>query len=74
MAVYRKFWMVWIEGGPAPTFKHDSREGANREAERLALAMPSATYHVLEAVAACKKSTVQWSEAEEDYQGSDVPF
>lgn len=30
-----KFWMVYLENGNNPTFRHDSVESAAKEAERL---------------------------------------
>ncbi|MBS1453603.1 MAG: hypothetical protein HP002_09505 [Lentisphaeria bacterium] len=30
-----KFWMVYLENGNCPTFRHDSVESAAKEAERL---------------------------------------
>lgn len=34
------FFMVWNEGGRAPTVKHETPESAKQEATRLALANP----------------------------------
>lgn len=45
-----KFWMVWNPNGRAPTYRHDSKESATREAERLARANPEQTFIVLKAV------------------------
>lgn len=44
------FWMVWREGGGAPTYPHDSYKAASAEAERLARTQPGAKFTVLEAV------------------------
>ena len=70
---YRTFWLVWNEGGGAPK-KHTSLESAEQESERMALAHPGCVFHVLESVAACKKSDVQWKQADPDYLGDEVPF
>jgi hypothetical protein len=41
------FYLVWREDGPAPTVKHKTITAAENEAERLAKAMPGATFYVL---------------------------
>lgn len=48
----KPFWMVWNPNGHAPTFRHPSKESAEREAERLARANPDRTFVVLESVCA----------------------
>jgi hypothetical protein len=47
---HHKFWMVWSPQGRAPTYKHTSREHADREAARLAKANPEREFFVLKAV------------------------
>lgn len=44
------FWMVWSPQGNPPTRKHDTEEGAIREAERLARVTPDAEFIVLVAI------------------------
>lgn len=45
----KPFWMVFGEGGRAPARKHETRESAAREAERLAMLNPKRTFTVLKA-------------------------
>lgn len=56
-----RFWLVWNEGGHAPTVKHDSYSSARFEAERLALCH-GGTFHVLVVEASCVKHEVDWRE------------
>lgn len=65
-----RFWLVWRDGGSAPTFKHYERDGARREAERLARANPGVVFHVMAADAYVVKSDVHWSEGYVD----EIPF
>jgi hypothetical protein len=62
------FWVVWKEGGGAPTFKHASVTDAEAEAERLARTV-GGTFHVLQLVATCRKNDVQW-----DRVADEMPF
>lgn len=43
------FWMLYAEGGGAPHFKHGSREEAEKEAKRLAMAL-NKTIYILQAI------------------------
>lgn len=43
------FWMVWSPEGRPPTHRHESRNLALTEAERLARANPGQEFFVLEA-------------------------
>lgn len=54
-----KFWVVWQPESGAPTYRHDSLESAQREAERLAEASQTREFYVLEAMSVSKKVTVQ---------------
>ena len=38
------FYMVYMEGEGAPTYKHDTKESAKKEAERLSLLFGKRTY------------------------------
>jgi len=66
---FARFWMVLGEPPHGititglPTFKHQERASADREAARLANCNPGTKFYVLEAVAACRKSDVYWLEA-----------
>jgi len=44
------FYLVWNQNGGAPTVKHDSRQSAINEAERLARKCPGERFVVLRAV------------------------
>lgn len=46
------FWLVWRQGGGAPTAMHETRESATMEAERLALRNPGQSFVVMESVEA----------------------
>lgn len=70
-----RFWMVL--GCGTPVYRHSSKESAVKEAERLAMLSPGDEFVVLEAIAACKKSDVQWREfePEERYDSNQaIPF
>ena len=54
------FWYVYREGGDAPQCKHPSKTSAVTEADRLALAFPSAVFHVLKCVASVSATRVHW--------------
>ena len=53
------FWMVHAIGGGAPTYHHDSRVSAEREAKRLARNSPGIVFVILEAVGAVVKDDLQ---------------
>lgn len=52
------FWLVWTEKGALPKFKHPSRFSADKEAMRLAEAIPGQEFYVLEPVASFRKENV----------------
>jgi hypothetical protein len=47
----KKYWMVLVEGGRTPEFRHPSNAAAKIEAERLARLNPGQVVCVLECVA-----------------------
>lgn len=49
MSYQPQFWVVWNEGGGAPTVKHPDYASARREAQRLARAVPGQRFVVLAA-------------------------
>lgn len=49
---FYKFWMVWREGGSSPTYRHQTKEAATAEAERLAKSNPDQVFYVLKATGA----------------------
>lgn len=51
MSVEQMFWLVWSPTGQRPpSWKHATRDGAEREAERLAQQNRGAQFYVLAAV------------------------
>lgn len=68
-ACFARFWMVLNDNAPKfsvqglPTFRHATQEEAIKEAARLAGCNPGIKFYVLETVAACVKSDVQWLNA-----------
>ena len=46
-----KFWMIYGMGRGAPTYRHETREAAEQEAQRLAQVSPGTRFVVLAAVA-----------------------
>lgn len=57
-----KFWMVL--GANRPTYRHETREAADKEAERLAKSFPGQEFIVLESLAVCKVGDAIWHEME----------
>lgn len=55
-----KFYMVWVEGKPTPTKKHDSFESAKTEAERIASKQPGDKAIILESVGHYEKQDVAY--------------
>ena len=43
------FWIVWAEGGGAPTVKHENEGAAKAEAKRLAMNNPGTRFIVAQA-------------------------
>lgn len=69
----QKFWMVLGLG--TPTFRHETRDSARVEAERLARINPGQEFVVLESMATVVKSDLAWSvHADCDEPGEPVPF
>lgn len=63
------YWMVLGRG--APTHRHNSLAEAKTEAERLARLNPRCEFTVLQSVATCKVSDIDWQR----HEGSDdIPF
>lgn len=53
------FWLVWREGGPAPTRKHKREDLAEVEAIRLARENPGHTFYVLPVASAITSSDLK---------------
>lgn len=62
------FWMVWGEGGNAPTYKHLSETSAQNEAARIARLKPGCRFVVLQAIEAVQVCDIQRTKL------SNVPF
>ena len=62
----KKFWFVWNPNGLVPRHKHDSRQDACKEAERLAACNLGQMFHVLEWRASCVSTKVQWETDTDD--------
>lgn len=71
---FQVFWLVWCMDGGAPLFKHATREAANKEAERLAGIHAPNTFVVMEAMAAVRKSDMQWFAPCEACEVDGIPF
>lgn len=67
------FYIVWgpASSGP-PTYRHATRESAEKEAERLAIRFPGEKFYVLRAVFAAQVLRMPITQAEDD--GDDIPF
>ena len=73
-SLFRRFWVIWMEGGGPPTFQHWSEESAVREAERLAVEHKGRRLFVLESVAMCEHKDVRWSQPSDVSSSDEVPF
>ena len=62
MSTYVEFYMVWKEGGNAPTYKHHSYQDAKHEAARLARLDPGREFHVLKSQCSCQVNDLIWNE------------
>jgi hypothetical protein len=49
----RTFWLVWCPENGAPTHKHETKESAGKEAERLARKYRGSTFVVLQSLHEC---------------------
>lgn len=65
------FWLVWNPQGYNPQHKHNTEDGAVREAERLARTNPGQTFIVLESVGALVVDNIQRIDLR---PGSVLPF
>ena len=63
------FWMVYGEGQRAPAYKHETRESAIEEAQRLAGHAPGIRFYVLQTIGCAHKVAVTYTEIEDG-----VPF
>jgi len=68
------FWLVWNPKTGYTMFRHESKEGARAEAERLAIAHPGDTFIVLTPHSACKRTDVQWQERQNAPHDDGIPF
>ena len=68
----RKFWMVLGLG--TPTYRHETKDSARVEAERLARINPGQEFVVLESLATVVKSDLHWAAHGEGDEQESVPF
>lgn len=64
----KSFWMVWCEGGDAPTRPHATMESAEQEAARLARANRGKTFVVLRSVSEFVVDDLRRTEHEADVE------
>lgn len=55
------YWLVWREGGGAPTYRHPDQYSAETEAKRLAHVCPGETFLVLCPVASVVVSSMTFT-------------
>lgn len=67
------FWFVWNPAGRNPQHRHDSRELAITEAERLARNHPGETFIVLQSVCARRVDNMQRIDMRPDLD-MEIPF
>lgn len=65
------FYMIYVEGGNSPTYKHDSYESASKEAYRLA-GTTGKEFFILSAIASCKKEIINIGARKPE--DDDLPF
>jgi len=65
------FYMIYVEGGNSPTYKHDSYESASKEAYRLAGTTGKEVF-ILSAIASCKKEIINMGARKPE--DDDLPF
>jgi hypothetical protein len=65
------FYMIYVEGGNSPTYKHDSYESASKEAYRLAGTTGKEVF-ILSAIASCKKEIINIGARKPE--DDDLPF
>lgn len=68
------FWLVWNPQGANPTMRHDSREAAQSEAERLARIAPGQRFYVLAALSVTEKVDVRTTHFDIMDLIDEVPF
>ena len=56
----KTFWMVWVEGKPSPTMRHDTKFAAAQEAERLAR-RENLPVFLMEAISYCAQGPIVWT-------------
>ncbi len=66
------FYLVWRDGGPAPTFKHKTVTAAEIEADRLARAHPGSEFYVL--IPSCRTVERRVTVERFDVLADEIPF
>lgn len=65
-----EFWIIWNpQSLQPPTFKHNDKYSAIREAKRLAQANPNLDFFVLRAIGKARSKITEYIELKED-----IPF
>ena len=68
----RDFYLVWSEPSCYTKFRHDTREEAQKEAERLSRIDKEKRFYVLYALESCAASDICWDTP--GASGDDLPF
>ena len=68
MNIGQSFWLVWNPKREVPTHRHNTKQSAINEAERLARLQRGDTFYILQAVQAISISDIQRIELG-DYRG-----
>jgi hypothetical protein len=70
---FRTFWVVWCPTGmKPPSYRHETPEHAQREAERLAIANPELQFFVLRSESCSQAPRVVTTRSEA--ADADIPF
>lgn len=69
-----RFYMVYMEGEGAPTYKHDTKESAVKEAERLSLLFGKKTYVLRAGISIEPAPKTITKELSTPIQEDDLPF
>ena len=64
------FWMIYVEGGGSPTYKHTTWESVETEAKRLAKQLPGKKVYILGSVVSYQVNEF----IIEDCKADDLPF
>lgn len=74
MSAPSPFWVVWNPEGNVPFVRHQSRDIAQGEAERLARNNPGQSFYVLASLSVSRKSDVETTHFDVMELIDEVPF